>query len=520
MMDQGFEGAPSLQARWDDREASDPRVMYRWIDITNFGHLLDAYGQPFAQALEGEIKHRLESMDILELAGVSVDAREERLYLRASLNDSAHMDDNLFDEMVVMTISSRPFVIDGQAIIAEAAVKRIDAHIYDTRSSRVTLERGRIKHAKPRLVTEYVQNMAGVVDVYKAVADGRVTLFTQPIRAMDSSRVLYHECLARIKNHQDDAECMLPDEFIPVLEETGFTRYFDRFVVRKAIDLLRQDESIRLGCNISAISAVDDAWWASTFKILAMTPNVAVRLIIELTETAECADIDAAYRFCERLRDLGCRVAVDDFGKGYSSIGFSLSVKPDMVKVDIRVVRSLHGSDESQLLQHLSNLLSDLAPQVVAEGVETEEDYEAARRAGIKWLQGRYLGSAAPYVVDGSPRIEDVEALIRRLASMGETELHAPTPHESVNEYIHRAQAIAESPDSGLSVDEAAAVVTCYSDMLYRGLCGLPKSPGKSKPSRFPRKTSLSDEAKSAVEAVGASHGAALRAQWRKISIE
>jgi EAL domain-containing protein (putative c-di-GMP-specific phosphodiesterase class I) len=493
------------------------QVLYRLICVKHLGELAAAYGVALVQSLEREGRRRLMHLDVPEAEDVAVDVFDGLFYLRAAFNDGDDVDEHFFDELILLTMSSRPFVMDGHVVIADVAIERVEPYVAGRSSPWAAVRQSKLPCSPPWL--DCLEHMTTAVDVYQALLDNRVALVAQPVQSPDGQRVLYHECLARILAGEGDGRVIVPDAFIPALEGMRLTRHFDRFVMRKTIDLLRQDPSITLGCNVSALSTVDDAWWSSTFAFLAMAPNIASRLVVELTETAESADIHQTVRFCERLRSLGCRIAVDDFGTGYSSIGFVLAVKPDILKVDMRVMQLMRGSPDASLPRHLMNLLGRLAHEVVIERVETEADFLAARGEGFRWLQGKYLPSMKSGAMNGGIQARDMSSLVDRLCSIEAMALTASTPKEALCEYIHFAQRVVDSPESGLRVGEADAVVSCYCDMLYRSLCGLPDSLGKPRVLKFPRKVCLSEEMKRAVEAIGVRHGAALRAQWKRAPV-
>src|ERR1700754_2419279 len=145
--------------------------------------------------------------------------------------------------------------------------------------------------------------------------------------------------------------------FVPSLERLGLTRQFDRFMMHECIALLQSDPDKRLGCNISALSARNDIWWSAILADLARMPDVAARFVIELTETAECADSEDAIVLLQAFRQLGCKVAIDDFGAGFSSIRFALMANPDIIKIDGSFVRQGRSSDaDREILRGLIGL--------------------------------------------------------------------------------------------------------------------------------------------------------------------
>jgi EAL domain-containing protein (putative c-di-GMP-specific phosphodiesterase class I) len=120
-------------------------------------------------------------------------------------------------------------------------------------------------------------------------------------------------------------------------------------------------------------------------------PEVASRLVIEITETAALSDIEECARFVEALRALGCRVAIDDFGVGFTSLRHLQMLACDTVKIDGLFVRDLATKVENQVfLRHLVGLAHGLGFTTVAEGVEDEDQAAILRREGVLLLQGYY----------------------------------------------------------------------------------------------------------------------------------
>ncbi|MEW9573832.1 hypothetical protein ABQJ54_18935 [Rhodanobacter sp. Si-c] len=123
-----------------DRKNAVHRSIYRLICVANFDHFINTYDTAFARSLMYDIKSRLRHLEIHEFANVSIDSCNERLYLRVSFTDEYNIDEHLFDEMIAMTVSSRPFVINGQDVIADIAIHRIEPRFESIRPPYVALE--------------------------------------------------------------------------------------------------------------------------------------------------------------------------------------------------------------------------------------------------------------------------------------------------------------------------------------------------------------------------------------------
>jgi EAL domain-containing protein (putative c-di-GMP-specific phosphodiesterase class I) len=228
--------------------------------------------------------------------------------------------------------------------------------------------------------------------VIDAIESDRVVLFCQPVCGTgDLGEVLYFECLVRLLR-EDRQTLEYPGSFIPSLERLGMMQCLDRHVVRLVIGLLKTHPHLCLGANISAQSAAEDEWWESTFAQLSMMPDVAQRLVIEITETAPL-DVAAGRAFMRRVQRLGCRVAIDDFGTGFSIETGAQICFPDVVKIagELLAGNGDRGARDDELAR-LVSLARDLAPCVVLEGVESAHALEVAREAGVGFVQGYYVG--------------------------------------------------------------------------------------------------------------------------------
>src|SRR2546423_740569 len=141
-------------------------------------------------------------------------------------------------------------------------------------------------------------------------------------------------------------------------------------------------------CPAAARSGLRAATWH-----LPSRPEIASRVVVEITETAALYDIEESARFVCALRETGCRVALDDFGAGHTSLRHLQTLAVDTVKIDGSFVRNLGGSPDNQVfLRHLLGLAKSFGFHTVAEGVETATEAAILRREGIGYMQGYYYG--------------------------------------------------------------------------------------------------------------------------------
>lgn len=220
---------------------------------------------------------------------------------------------------------------------------------------------------------------------YDQLHQGNFLLAFQPITSTNTSSILYNEGLLRHSSGR------IPLNPFPILERRRCIRTLDRYVVGRIIKLLHQNPDIRLGCNISAQSAVLDEKWHDILAHLRADRTIAERLVIEITESSVCLSHSTAVDFVHTMRSLGCLVAVDDFGSGFSTLEFIRAACPDIIKIDKGYLqRARKNIDSHKTFRYLVHLCKTLAPYVVVEGVEIESDKLIASDAD--WAQGFLIG--------------------------------------------------------------------------------------------------------------------------------
>jgi diguanylate cyclase (GGDEF)-like protein len=227
--------------------------------------------------------------------------------------------------------------------------------------------------------------------VKRALRDDRLVLAYQPIVSAHDGTPEFYEGLVRMLD--ENGEPVPAGVFVPIVEQMGLMRLVDRKVLDVGITVLKDNPEISLSINVSGMTAVDPVWLHQLHEHLDARPDVAPRLILEITETVALDDIADSSRFVRSLNELGCRVALDDFGAGYTSFRHLRGLNVDLVKIDGSFVRDLPTNQDNQLfVRTLINLAKGIGLKTVAEWVENEEEAELLRSEGVDYLQGWYFG--------------------------------------------------------------------------------------------------------------------------------
>lgn len=241
----------------------------------------------------------------------------------------------------------------------------------------------------------YRDDMAQAVRIMAAIErtsgipSDRLMLFWQPVS--DGRAVCYREATLRFVEAGGGPRSAARE--ILALERLGLVRCLDRFVVGQVLAELEECPDAVLGVNISAQSVRGDGWWDEVGERLSRRPDLARRLLIEITETTAFPDISDAVRFVARMHCLGCRIVLDDFGTGLTSIRHLLAMAPDMVKIDRFFLRRATQSDrDREIFLQLVRFAGAVGAVVIVEGVETRAQAVLAASAGDCWQQGHYWG--------------------------------------------------------------------------------------------------------------------------------
>lgn len=225
----------------------------------------------------------------------------------------------------------------------------------------------------------------------EAYNQDRLKLAYQPIISATTGKTEYYECLLRINdgnNHYSSA-----GRFIPIAEKMGTIDVIDEFVLKSVIEELKENRSLRLCVNVSNITTCNDKWLKQAKQLLQDDPQVASRVSFEITETAAQQNLRKAAYFTATIQSLGCKVALDDFGVGYTSFRQIRSLSIDVVKIDGSFVLGLEESSEnSAFVKSLVDFSKIYGLKTVAECVENGEVAKKLIELGVDYLQGYYFG--------------------------------------------------------------------------------------------------------------------------------
>ena len=231
-------------------------------------------------------------------------------------------------------------------------------------------------------------------ELREALDENRLVIHAQPVIRLSDRQAVHQELLARIVDRE--GRLVLPEQFLEVAESLGLMREIDLRVVKLLIEQISTPENraqkTRYFINLSRTSIADAHWLRRFYNLLETSALNHAQLVFEISETAAMANVDATQEFIARVKATGCRVALDNFGAGFSSFYYLKRLDVDYLKIDGSFVRHLSTDEASRLfVRALCDVATGLNKQLIAEWVETEEALQALRGMGVEYAQGNHL---------------------------------------------------------------------------------------------------------------------------------
>lgn len=232
---------------------------------------------------------------------------------------------------------------------------------------------------------------AWMTRVKEALRSDQLVLHLQPIVRLASGRTVHHEVLLRMRD--GEGRLVAPGEFLPFVERFGLMPQVDRWVLDHVLDLLEERPELDLFMNLSGSSLADGALLDEMEELVRARELAPGRLSFEITETAAVGDVAGAREWLLRLKEIGCRFALDDFGIGFSSFSYLQALPVDYVKIDGSFIRSMEKERTNrEIVTAIVGVAHSLGKETIAEAVEDQRTVRALRGLGVEYGQGWHLG--------------------------------------------------------------------------------------------------------------------------------
>jgi len=228
-----------------------------------------------------------------------------------------------------------------------------------------------------------------------AIEQDKFILFYQPILNIKSNTISHYECLVRLQQDQD--KLIAPADFVFRAEELGLISKIDRIVLKKAIEqhmeFKNQGKNYKMSVNISRRSFEDPDIFNDFAKMLTHSEIEPAMIVFEITDTAAVANYQSTNLLINKLKNLGCMLALNDFGVEYPSLHYLKNAPVDYVKIDGSLIKQIFKSpDDKIFVKALTEIAQAFGKKTVAEYVENEEILDILKEFGIDYAQGFFIG--------------------------------------------------------------------------------------------------------------------------------
>ncbi|HVC80071.1 MAG TPA: EAL domain-containing protein [Chloroflexota bacterium] len=383
----------------------DTPVTLLLLDLDHFKEINDSLGHAAGDRVLAEISARLVEA-LPEPATVARLGGDEFAILLPECDQNGAM----AGAQRVLVALGHPYMLDGQALHIEASIgvacrpdhgtdattllRHADVAMYAAKRT----QRGAAIYAAAE-DAHSAGRLALMTDLRQALgSEGQLELYYQPKAQVASGEPCGVEAL--IRWHHPTRGMVSPDAFIPLAEQMGVIAPLTRWVLGSAVRQAQiwQDNGrpLAVAVNLSAQSLRDGDLPITIAALLADAGLAPEHLTVEVTESALMLDPVLARRVLEDLAALGVRIAIDDFGTGYSSLGYLKDLPVHEIKIDRTFILGMGMDAESAkntaIVRSVITLAHALGIQVVAEGVETQANWDALAALGCDIIQGYHLG--------------------------------------------------------------------------------------------------------------------------------
>jgi len=384
-----------------------------FIDIDNFKDLNDHLGHDFGDLLLQKMAHRLEVLLRIEdtvariggdefviilqnLGSDGTDVPAQTRVAATKIFSALEQPYELKHHEFFSTVSIGATIIDRSNVSSDETLKQADIAMYQAKKS----GRNTLRFFDPVMQAAIDKRASTEYALYNAIEENQFQLYYQK-QVDDKGAVVGNEALIRWKN--PSLGLVLPGDFIPLAEDSGLILGIGRWVINTACEQIQScreqglGDELSVSVNISPKQFYHPQFIEDILECLKRTGVDARRLKFEVTESLVIRDVDAAIDIMRKLKRLGLRFSIDDFGTGYSSLEYLSKLPLSELKIDQSFVRNMHiNARPTIIIKTIISMAKSLGLMVVAEGVETQTQYDLLQSYGCQRFQGYHFGKPMP----------------------------------------------------------------------------------------------------------------------------
>lgn len=371
------------------------------IDIDGFRHVNNLYGTEAGNSVLKDLSRYLEStppenlnVSVYKLGGDDFGILFE---------DNPEYNPMDLAKKIVVEGSNRDFMHEGTAISISLSagisrerplLEKADMVLnYLRRHTRVKY----LEYNDALTIKKNISENMKMLNILKtAINRDAIVSYFQPIVNNKTGRIEKYECLVRIID--EGGKVLSPFSFLQVAKEARLYGEITRRMIERGIAAFK-DKDYEFSINISVEDIHDSAVEEFMTKILKNNPETARRTTFEIIESEGIENYEIVYAFIKKIKEYGCKIAIDDFGAGYSNFGHTMQLDIDYIKIDSTLIKEIDRNERLQILtETIVNYAKRLGIKTIAEYVHSKEVHEKVIELGVDYSQGYYLGEPKPTI--------------------------------------------------------------------------------------------------------------------------
>lgn len=377
-----------------------------FLDLDHFKIINDSLGHltgdKVLESFAKRIKHCLRPGDTVARLGGDefailiddIDDPGETADIAVRINDEIHKPFIIDGQIIYLSASIGIVTVTKNYLSAEEILRDADTAMYHAKFN------GRSRHEffDAKMREALVHRLETQSELHRALERNEFVLHYQPIFKSDTMEMEGVEALIRWQHPTHGL--ILPGDFIQIAEETGLIIPIGDWVLKTACQQVKKwhlagFEHLRISVNLSACQLSDNDLLHKIQSALLESGIPPQFIELELTETTAMQNVQNAILMITQLKQMGVRIAIDDFGSGYSSLDYIKHIPADSIKIDRSFIADL-SHDGTAIVSTMIRMAHQLKKDIVAEGVETQEQSTMLNQMGCNKVQGYYYSKAVP----------------------------------------------------------------------------------------------------------------------------
>lgn len=254
-----------------------------------------------------------------------------------------------------------------------------------------------LEYHKDLNLYENVSRNLKIINLLKhAIKSNGILVYFQPIFNNRTAKIDKYECLIRVCNKE--GEIFSPASFLNIVKETRLYADITEIMIRKSISIMN-DTPYEFSVNLSIGDLIDKRFNSFIKDIFHRNKEIARRITFEIVESEGIENYQVVHDFIYEMKEFGCKIAIDDFGAGYSNFEHILRLDVNYLKIDSSMIKNIDTDIYSQIIvETIVNFVKKLEIEIIAEFVHSESVYQKVKALGVDYSQGYYIGEPKPVI--------------------------------------------------------------------------------------------------------------------------